>query len=41
MMQIPAHTRVSQALTHPAQGTNKSSSGTTLSDWEKERKVGS
>lgn len=36
-MQMPARTRVSQALTHPAQGRDKSRSGTGLSDWEKKR----
>lgn len=29
---------MSQALTHPAQGTGKSRSGTGLSDWEKKEK---
>lgn len=38
VMQIPANTHVSEALTHPARGTDKSTNNTGLSDLEKEEK---
>lgn len=37
VMQIPAYTLVSEALTHPAQGTDKSMKNTGLSDLEKKK----
>lgn len=38
VMQIPAYTLVSEALTHPAQGMDKSMKNTGLSDLEKKKR---